>query len=104
MVVAYTHELCSRYGKTKWSFAPKKSVEGSIAFAVGSFLSSCLLLQWLIYNHSLLVPIDLYNIQNIAILLLISVICALVELIPVFDDNVTVPVVAAVLAKLLLPN
>ena len=106
ILTAYTHlyVLCSRYGKTKWSFAPKKSVEGSVAFTVGSFLSSCVLLQWLMYNHSLLLPIDLSNIQNIAILLLISVICALVELIPVLDDNITVPVVAAVLAKLLLPN
>ena len=94
----------SRYGKTKWSFAPTKSVQGTLAFMIGSFLSSFVLLQWLMYNHSLLVPIDLYNVQNIVILLFISMICSIVELIPVLDDNVTVPVVAAILSKLLLPN
>lgn len=94
----------SRFGKNKWSFAPTKSVEGTLAFMIGSFLSSCLLLQWLVYTNSLLIPINVFDIQTLVILLVISIICALVELVPVLDDNVTVPVVAAVLAKILLPN
>ena len=57
-------------------------------------------------THTLLLvlttPLILLTPYQFTQLLVISVACALVELVPFADDNVTVPVAGAVLAALLL--
>ena len=89
-----------KYGSQKWSFAPSKSYAGTAAFVVGSFVATSLVLAL----FSSLGSLNLDVAAKLPIVLLISVICALVELIPVegVDDNITVPLAAALLAALLL--
>jgi dolichol kinase len=74
-----------------------KSYVGTAAFIVGGFIVSCLLLQWLIITGCIIFDLQA-NLLNI---LFISIVCAMVELLPVVDDNITVPLSAALLANLL---
>ena len=90
-----------KWGIAKWPFSDKKSYVGSFTFFVSAFLSSCLLLQWLVYTGCLT---GFSVAGSLLPLLFISFVCTLVELLPFVDDNITVPVVAAILAKLLLVN
>mmetsp|Transcript_45517 Transcript_45517/g.45953 ORF Transcript_45517/g.45953 Transcript_45517/m.45953 type:complete len:210 (-) Transcript_45517:458-1087(-) len=92
-----------RYGSSnKWSFSPDKSIAGTMAFIASSTIVSLGLALW--FQH-----FGVLTLENIPILglglrvLVISVICALVELLPLGDDNWTVPLSAALLAKLLFP-
>ncbi|KAJ1637332.1 hypothetical protein T492DRAFT_952769 [Pavlovales sp. CCMP2436] len=91
-----------RFGKNnKWPFAPSKSVAGSLAFVLGATAASLGLLSWLgVWGCLSPLPADAP-----ARLLLISVMCASVELLPtqLVDDNVSVPLAAAALMLLLLP-
>jgi dolichol kinase len=91
-----------RYGKTnKWMFNKDKSVAGSTAFILGALLGSFALLSWLI-GWGVMEPLKLSALDLIGRLLLISVLCAAVELIPAVDDNWSVPFAAAVLSSYLL--
>jgi len=91
-----------RYGQTnKWSFNKDKSMTGSAAFVAGSFVASFSLISWLIHMGSM----DALSLSPISLcirLLAIAIICAGVELIPIGDDNWSVPFSAAVLSALLL--
>lgn len=91
-----------RYGSNnKWSFNRSKSIAGSAAFIVGSFVSSFGLLSWLTHMGAM----DALGLESFDLagrLLVIAVICAGVELIPAGDDNYSVPLAAAVLSALLL--
>lgn len=90
-----------RWGRNnKWWFSDDKSVTGTTAFAVASSLTSIGLVQWLIANGCLQTSLEP---MELAVKIIgISVTCALVELLPVGDDNYTVPLTAAALAALLL--
>lgn len=84
-----------RYGSSnKWFFNKQKSMAGSAAFVLGSFVASCVLLV-----HLGLGPLQANTILR---LFAIATVCAGVELIPVGDDNWTVPASAAILSAILL--
>lgn len=87
-----------KWGKQKWFFDRNKSYVGTAAFIIGAFVASCALLQWLVFTGCLSFDV----VGHVTQLLLISVVCALVELVPGLDDNITVPLAAAVLSYLLL--
>ena len=91
-----------RYGQTnKWFFNKDKSMAGSAAFVAGSFVASFSLISWLIHMGSM----DALSLSPLSLcirLLAIAIICAGVELIPIGDDNWSVPFSAAVLSALLL--
>jgi phytol kinase len=87
-----------RFGSVKWPFSTSKSYAGSAAFVVGAFAVSTGVLSLLSATGCMSLDVAAYLPQ----LLAISVVCAAVELVPISDDNITVPVSAAVLAALLL--
>lgn len=90
-----------RFGQRhKWPFAPDKSYAGSLAFVLGGFAATVCLLRWFEVAHCFAFVRPWPEIA--AIVLFISLACALVELVPVADDNISVPVVGALLASLLL--
>ncbi|KAJ8610119.1 hypothetical protein CTAYLR_007105 [Chrysophaeum taylorii] len=90
-----------RFGKRhKWPFAPSKSYAGSIAFAFAATLASFALLRWFQIAGCLALPFETTDL--LARLFLISVLCAFTELVPAADDNISVPLVAAILATTLL--
>uniref|UniRef100_A0A7S1ZXN8 phytol kinase n=1 Tax=Ditylum brightwellii TaxID=49249 RepID=A0A7S1ZXN8_9STRA len=90
-----------RYGSTnKWSFAPSKSKAGTLAFFVASTVCSILLASWLSYTNVLTLPFSSFPVLAITIAF-ISAVCAIVEILPLGDDNWTVPACAAVLSFLL---
>jgi farnesol kinase len=90
-----------RFGKSnKWPFSRNKSVAGSLAFAAASTLTSIGLVAWMSYTGCLTLPLPLSElVPGIAA---ISVACAGVELIPIGDDNWTVPLSAAILSLVFL--
>ena len=91
-----------RYGSAnKWPFNADKSMAGSAAFVVGSFVASFGLISWLT-SIGTMDPLALSPISLVIRLLIIAVICAGVELIPAGDDNWSVPISAAILSALLL--
>ncbi|KAA8498359.1 putative phytol kinase 1, chloroplastic [Porphyridium purpureum] len=83
-----------RFGTTKWWWSKTKSVAGSAGFVVGAFSSS---LVFLTYFGNL----NLYDTETLWCLLFISIACSLVELLPIGDDNINVPVTAAALSAFL---
>ena len=91
-----------RFGRTKWpfAFAERKSVEGSLAFA-GSAFVACLATLKVFYLAGMT---TMTATSAAPALLAISVLCAIVELLPLGDDNITVPAAAALLSLLLLPT
>jgi len=90
-----------RYGSTnKWSFAPSKSKAGTLAFFIASTICSILLASWLSYTNVLTLPFSSFPVLAITIAF-ISAVCAIVEILPLGDDNWTVPACAAVLSFLL---
>jgi farnesol kinase len=90
-----------RFGKSnKWPFSRNKSVAGSLAFAAASTLTSIGLMAWMSYTGCLTLPLPLSElVPGIAA---ISVACAGVELLPIGDDNWTVPLSAAILSLVFL--
>jgi len=94
--------LGRRFGSTnKWPFNKNKSVAGSIAFVSGALAGSFGLISWLT-GFGVMDPLDLSTADLVGRLLLISVVCAAVELIPAGDDNYSVPLSAAILSSYLL--
>ena len=92
-----------RFGQTKWPTflerSGKKSVEGSVAFAACAFVSSMLFVAlFQLTGLTTLAPLAAARP-----LLLISLFAALVELLPLGDDNLTVPTAAALGCLALLP-
>lgn len=92
-----------RYGRDgyKWPFGDRqKSLAGTVAFAVCAFGLTLSICSWLIASGSLVSSLDFSEMA--ARILAISCICALVEVLPVGDDNYTVPGSAALLSWLWL--
>lgn len=81
----------------KWWFSKDKSVAGTAAFAVFATLTSFGLVSWLQFTGCLQIGID--PIDLLGRIAVIGVICSIVELLPVGDDNFTVPISAAILAS-----
>ena len=87
-----------RFGSSnKWFFNKDKSMAGSAAFVAGSFVGSYGLLFWLT-SLGAMEPLGMGTMGIAGRLLAIAVICAGVELIPVGDDNWSVPISAALLS------
>ena len=88
-----------RYGKMKWSFAPSKSVAGTVGFIVAATIVTTMLL--LLYGATGSLP--QYSLETLLPrVALISVLCSAVELAPFWEDNVSVPFAGAALASILL--
>lgn len=90
-----------KFGQVKWPGFANKSVAGSTAFVVAGFLVCFGLLHWLQWFGCLTLADPDMLVPK---LLLISVACAAVELVPKVDDNITVPLAAALLTWWLLPT
>lgn len=90
-----------RYGKdNKWFFSKDKSIAGSLAFFVGASSCSIALAWWFAYTGTLVPSMEFADIA--VRIIFISAISAIVELIPLVDDNWSVPLTAAILAAALL--
>lgn len=90
-----------RFGENnKWFFNKDKSIAGSVAFFIGA--SSCsIAIAWWFAHTGTLVPT--MEFADVAVrIVIISAISAIVELIPIVDDNWSVPLTAAILAAALL--
>jgi dolichol kinase len=87
-----------RWGSQKWSFAPKKSIAGTAAFVVAAFAVTTGLMA--LYHATGFLATDVT--YKWPVVLGISVACAVVELLPLGEDNITVPVAGAALSLLLL--
>eukprot|EP00978_Attheya_sp_CCMP212_P032681 scaffold128691_cov57-Attheya_sp.AAC.1 len=86
----------------RWPFSKKKSIAGSAAFVIASTACSVALTAWMGYTGVLGLPLGGDMIALSSRIALISTICAGVELIPLGDDNWTVPLCAALLSMILL--
>jgi len=90
-----------RFGKgNKWFFNKDKSIAGSLAFFVGASSCSITLAWWFAYTGTLIPSMEFADVA--VRIVAISAISAIVELIPLVDDNWSVPLTAAVLAAALL--
>lgn len=87
-----------RIGKTKWIYNKNKSVEGSLAFLLSSFLGTNLILHYFKY------VLDYSFHYNIVDILIISIVCSLVETTSVIDDNISVPLFAIMIGQLMKIN
>ena len=81
-----------KYGNTKWIYNTGKSIEGSISFLIFSFIGTLIILNF--FNNIYGCSYD-YSLENIFI---ISLICSLIETIPIIDDNISVPITALLLS------
>lgn len=90
-----------RFGKNspKWPDG-KKTLVGSLGFSVSAFAVTTAILQWLVVAGSL--PMALATGEMVVRVAAISCICAVVEVLPIGDDNYTVPASAAILSALWL--
>jgi len=90
-----------RFGRTnKWPFSPDKSVAGSAAFVLGATGATLGLVAWFALFGCLTLTLDPTTFA--LRVLLVSLACAAVELLPALDDNLSVPLLAALLAHLFL--
>jgi len=92
-----------RYGRNgyKWPLGDgQKSLVGTVAFAVSAFAVTLGVCCWLIATGALSSSLTLVALATR--ILAISCICALVEILPIGDDNYTVPGSAALLSALWL--
>jgi len=93
-----------KYGKNSpWPFMPSKSVVGTAAFVIGGFLASGAMLWWFVSSGCVVLPdSDSNSVMGCIIkLLIVSIAAAAIELVPIADDNITVPATSAVLTALL---
>jgi phytol kinase len=92
-----------KWGKSNpWWFATNKSVVGTAAFVTFSAVTSLALLQWLVTTECLALPASLSAMDITMRVVGISVVSAIVELLPIGDDNINVPLTAGILAAVLL--
>ena len=89
-----------RFGmNNKWFFSKSKSMAGTLGFAFFATLCSTGLGAWLMYTGA--VQIAMPFTELFVRIVLISAVSSLVELLPIGDDNWSVPISAAVLASTL---
>ena len=88
-----------RFGKVKWSFAPTKSIAGTVGFIIAAIIVTTALV--LLYGATGFLP--MYTLEELLPkVALISVLCSAVELAPFWEDNISVPLAGAALAYFLL--
>lgn len=93
-----------RFGKNnKWP-GSEKSVAGSLAFWIAATITSTGLLAWMNFWHCWTVPFTMEWIDIVGRLALITMASALLELVPIADDNYTVPISTAILTYFFFPN
>jgi len=90
-----------RYGTTKWFFSESKSYAGSAAFFISSSLACIGITYWMSATGAMVLP-ALATSDLVSRIVLINFVCTFVELLPIGDDNYTVPLTGAVLTQLLL--
>lgn len=82
-----------------WPFSNgRKSYAGTLAFFLSSVAVSVSLAAW--FGHFGVLNLELDDAQQFIRITAICFICSLVELLPVGDDNWTVPISAAILTYL----
>lgn len=90
-----------RLGKSnKWFFSRDKSMAGSFAFVVSGSLCTMTLALWLSFTGCLALPVPM--VELLPRIIGVTVACALTELLPIGDDNWTVPISAAALSSVFL--
>lgn len=89
-----------RFGGTKWPFNPSKSIAGTTGFVVAATIVTYGLL--LLYHHTGCFNTSLDVSLLLPKVLLISILCSIVELLPSLEDNISVPVSGALLALIIL--
>ena len=90
-----------RLGKNnKWFFNKDKSIVGSLAFFIGASSCSVAIAWWFAYTGTLVPTMEFADVA--VRIVIISALSAIVELIPIVDDNWSVPLSAAILAAALL--
>lgn len=90
-----------RFGENnKWFFNKDKSIAGSVAFFIGASSCSIAIAWWFAYTGTLVPTMEFADVA--VRIVIISAISAIVELIPIVDDNWSVPLTAAILAAALL--
>jgi len=92
-----------RFGKYtgSWPFSDgRKTFAGTLAFFLASVAVSVSLAAW--FCHFGALTLEMSGTQQFTRIVAICFISSLVELIPVGDDNWTVPISAAVLSSVLL--
>jgi len=88
-----------KVGGARWPFSDRKTYAGSLGFVLGGFTVSLGLVYWLATFSC--VDLGGLGLADVAVrLAAVSVASALVELVPLGDDNVTVPLTAAVFTAL----
>jgi len=91
-----------RFGKNnKWPFSESKSIAGSAAFVIAATLCSFGLSAWLIHTGTIATSMAV-GWDMAQRIFFISFVSAAVELLPIGDDNWSVPIAAAVLSSILL--
>lgn len=84
----------------KWFFNRDKSIAGTIAFFVASLVASTGISLWLNFTGNLMLP-TLNTADLIGRLSIICGLSALVELLPIGDDNWNVPLFAGIMSAVL---
>ena len=87
--------------KNKWFFHKDKSVAGTFAFIVASSL--CAIGIGCYFQRTGAIPIRMAYEQMVTKFVIISIFSAFIELMPIGDDNWSVPIAAAVMSCMLLP-
>jgi len=91
-----------KWGKVKWPWSSSKSVVGTVAFVLGAFAACLGIVSWFgMFGCSLGTLTNLPVVDLATRLFFISLVSGATELVPLFDDNLTVPAVAAGLTYLL---
>lgn len=90
-----------RFGRNnKWFLNENKSVAGSVGFVVAASLCSTGLAAWLMYTNAVTIGLSMGAV--VSRIVWISILSALVEILPGTDDNWSVPITAGVLSSLLI--
>ena len=84
-----------KFGTIKWPFSKSKSYIGTLAFITFAFTGTVGMLSLFTFTGS----ININVMDKLSQILFISILCALIELIPVGDDNISVPIVAGIATK-----
>lgn len=93
-----------QFGKTKWWFSSRKSIVGTLAFVGGGFLCSLGLMAWFMTFGFFPSLHTFTTSQWMSRVFVVSLLSAAIELLETdkIDDNISVPVVAALSSYLLL--
>lgn len=93
-----------RFGRgNRWP-GSDKSVAGTLAFWIAATVASAGLLAWMNLWRCWTIPVAMEWTDLVGRLALITMAAALLELVPIADDNYTVPISTAILTYLFFPK